>query len=221
MLSGGTFQKAGRKKRGTGYLPATRMTVESAIARRESRSLGAACDSAPCDADHLPDNSTRRPDAFTLIEILIVVVILGILAAIVIPHFSNASTLARENTMKDELRYLRTQVIVFKAQHADQSPGYKEGAIDPTGGAFVEQLTQYTNEACDTVATADTTHPFGPYLSQMPANPVNGKSDVLVTTDDPKTKIYGAHGWIYNPQTLEIVPDLEGSGSDGVAYANY
>jgi prepilin-type N-terminal cleavage/methylation domain-containing protein len=158
---------------------------------------------------------------FTLIEILIVVVILGILAAIVIPHFSNASTLARENTMKDELRYLRTQVIVFKAQHSDQSPGYKDGAIDTTGVAFIEQLTQYTNEACDAATTADGTYKFGPYLSQMPINPVNGKGDVLVTTADPKTRIYGAHGWIYNPQTLEIIPDLEGNGSDGVAYANY
>ena len=65
---------------------------------------------------HMSNNtSNRRRNArrraallkgFTLVEILIVVVILGILATIVLPQFSNASATARENTLKDELRYL-------------------------------------------------------------------------------------------------------------------
>src|SRR5690242_11487939 len=72
--------------------------------------------------------------AFTLIEILIVVVILGILAMIVIPQFSNASAQARENTLKDDLRFLRLQVQVFAAQHRDTPPGYPSGntAAAPT-----------------------------------------------------------------------------------------
>src|SRR5262245_10119770 len=86
--------------------------------------------------------------AFTLIEILIVIVILGILAAIVIPQFSNASHVARENTLKDDLRYLRTQVIVFKAQHRDTPPGYTNG--NPLGAAtendFIDQMIKYSNE---------------------------------------------------------------------------
>src|SRR4051812_15890238 len=87
----------------------------------------------------------RRKRAFTLIEILIVVVILGILAAIVIPQFSNASHVARENSLKDDLRYLRTQVAVFKAQHRDVPPGYPSGNIasTPTSADFIAQMTQY------------------------------------------------------------------------------
>src|SRR5882757_9690951 len=91
--------------------------------------------------DHL--GPVRLRSGFTLIEILIVVVILGILASIVIPQFSNAAHSARENTLKDDLRYLRTQIVVFKAQHGDAAPGYPGGntAATPTWDLLQTQLT--------------------------------------------------------------------------------
>ena len=49
---------------------------------------------------------TRRA-GFTLVEILIVVIILGILAAIVIPQFTNASQDARESSLLSQLQTLR------------------------------------------------------------------------------------------------------------------
>src|SRR5215470_9697410 len=69
----------------------------------------------------------NRCRAFTLIEILIVVIILGIIATLVLPHFSDAAHQARENTLKDDLRYLRLQVQVYKAQHRETAPGYPGG----------------------------------------------------------------------------------------------
>ncbi|HRQ76114.1 MAG TPA: prepilin-type N-terminal cleavage/methylation domain-containing protein [Phycisphaerales bacterium] len=59
---------------------------------------------------------TRRPNnrAFTLIEILIVVVILGILAAIVIPQFSEASTTAQQNAANSTFQTVRSQVELYK-----------------------------------------------------------------------------------------------------------
>jgi len=53
---------------------------------------------------------------FTLVEILIVVVILGILAAVVIPQFVNASDEAQVGNVETQLRTLRTQVQLFRAQ---------------------------------------------------------------------------------------------------------
>src|ERR1700761_8978417 len=63
-----------------------------------------------------------RKSGFTLVEILIVVIILGILAAIVIPQFTNASTDARNSSVASTLQTLRGQIELYKIQHADTPP---------------------------------------------------------------------------------------------------
>lgn len=63
---------------------------------------------------------TRRPDrpaAFTLVEILIVVVILGILASIVVPRFTNASEDARASALRAQLQTVRGQIEIYRARH--------------------------------------------------------------------------------------------------------
>src|SRR4026207_276153 len=64
----------------------------------------------------------RRTTGFTLVEILIVVIILGILAAIVIPQFTNASQDARESSLLSQLQTLRSQIELYKLQHRDTWP---------------------------------------------------------------------------------------------------
>ena len=63
-----------------------------------------------------------RPNAkrgFTLIEILIVVVILGILASIVIPQFTNAADEANNAGVRTQLQTLRSQVELYRAENGE------------------------------------------------------------------------------------------------------
>jgi prepilin-type N-terminal cleavage/methylation domain-containing protein len=166
--------------------------------------------------------NTRRPTAFTLIELLIVLTVLGILAVLVVPRFSDAAQTSRENTLKDDLRYLRTQIVVFKAQHRDVPPGYPDGDASgtPRFDAFLRQMTSRTNEFCEVGATAACC--LGPYLSKMPLNPVNGFSTVSVVANEVALpQADNTTGWIYKPQTLEIIPNLKGADIEGRAYSDY
>lgn len=70
--------------------------------------------------------ANRMHRAFTLIEILIVVVILGILAAIVIPQFTDASEDAQEASIHSQLQTLRSQIELFRVQNPGTS-------FDPDG----------------------------------------------------------------------------------------
>lgn len=159
--------------------------------------------------------TSRYCSAFTLVELLIVVVILGIMAMIVIPQFSNASHQARENTLKDDLRYLRTQVAVYKAQHRDTPPG--SGSSD-----FLMQMTMPTDEQGNTNATSSPTFKFGPYLLAIPHNPLNGKDTIKFSTSaDVTVDVDDTTGWLYNVDTQQVAPNLSGSDANGVPYKQY
>ncbi len=91
----------------------------------------------------------QAASAFTLVEILIVVVILGILAAIIVPQFSSATTQAREGNLATQLDSLNSQIAIYAARNGNVFPDFAAegwGATnDPTsmlGGTYINKPPQ-------------------------------------------------------------------------------
>jgi general secretion pathway protein G len=125
---------------------------------------------------------------FTLVEILIVVIILGILAAIVIPQFTNASQSARMSSLSSQLQTIRSQLSLYSLQHLDQLPTSLAATTIGTT-PWTEMCEQTNADQTTTLENSETTLPFGPYLQAPPANSLNGLTTVTTTTSD-----YGSGG---------------------------
>ena len=128
-----------------------------------------------------------KQKGFTLVEILIVVVILGILAAIVIPQFTDASTQAKENSLCADLQTVRSQIQLYKIQHTDALPG--------AGSATFEEAMIGFTDVDGAVATTGTL--YGPYLQKLPTNPFDNSDAVTEGTGTPGSGV----GWYFNTST--------------------
>ena len=148
-----------------------------------------------------------RKTGFTLVEILIVVIILGILAAIVIPQFTEASNDARESSLVSNLQTLRSQCELYKVQHLDEYPDV--GAAD--GTVFVTRMNTKTD---DTHLAGGN---LGPYLQQFPSNPFNGLNTVRL---DGAAAGANTEGWRFDTALGQIVADDGGTSPDGTLHAD-
>lgn len=160
----------------------------------------------------------RRESGFTLVELIIVVVILGILAALAIPQFTTSTKDANESTLKGDLAVLRNAVNLYYHEHNQTWPGAvkTDGSGTATGGpdnpvALTEQLLEFTDRDGKVSATLDAAYPYGPYLGSMPDNPLFASGatpdDVKVGTDAGALSADAtpATGWLYSKITGKFI----------------
>jgi type II secretory pathway pseudopilin PulG len=161
---------------------------------------------------------------FSIVEGIIVILAVSVLAMIVVPQFCSAKQQAREIELKEDLRYLRTQIAVFRAQHNDVPPGYPEGDVynAPTSDAFAGQLTERSDIACTISPMPGPDFPYGPYVSQLPVNPINGLATCkMVGNNMALPSPDGATGWIYKAQTQELIANVPGNDGAGTPLDSY
>jgi general secretion pathway protein G len=138
---------------------------------------------------------TNKKSGFTLVEILIVVIILGILAAIVIPQFTNASQDARRSSLASQLQTLRSQIELYKLQHGDGLPNLI-ASWDPL-----------------TTVTSFGGQNFGPYMQAAPSNPLNNNTNVV--NGNGTAAAAAACGFIYDYAAGAGTGRIYGTDTDG------
>ncbi|MFG0329059.1 MAG: type II secretion system protein [Phycisphaerales bacterium] len=159
--------------------------------------------------------STTRPQTgFSLIELVIVLIIMGVLVAIAIPRLSRGAEGTAATALQSDLSALRRAIELYRYEH--------NGLIPENDSKFIDQMTQFTDIDGDISPVKTATHIYGPYLATMPALPVGENKGSREVRDGGKPGD-GDDGWFYDKDTGEIVANTEDDevDGDGVPYNQY
>lgn len=105
-------------------------------------------------------NKTTLRNGFTLIELMIIITIIGILAAIVIPTFSNANETAKAGALSSQLNTVKKSLVMYETDH---------NGVYPTDDQLITNQWQVLTNSTDIdgdIAGED----FGPYFQKPPFN---------------------------------------------------
>lgn len=145
------------------------------------------------DGNNMVKTTRRTPRGFTLVEILIVVVILGILASIVIPQFSSATDQSKSVAAASIVRTVQAKIFEDYATQGEysatiQEDWFVEGSL-PINPLSPQQKTPVV--LYDAAATADMTHPATKTVGVTGAfwyNLSNGTFRALVPAQDTQAE---------------------------------
>lgn len=139
----------------------------------------------------------RRTKAFTLVELLIVIIIIAVLAAIAIPKFSNSSQRSKESALRAELSLLRNAVELFKTD-----TGAFPATLNDLQATAAPASGLDSAGAVKAITAADWK---GPYVNKVNPDPVSSAAFAYATT--------GTVG--------KITSSATGNGLDGTAYSTW
>ena len=129
---------------------------------------------------------------FTLVEVLWVIMFLGLLSAIVMPQFADATTDAKMSNLAKNLQSVRAQLELYRLQHNNAYPT-----------DIAAQLTSKT----DVDGTINASGALGPYMQFFPANRF---------IDDPANAVAtggaAGDGWSYTAATGAFLANSTGHG---------
>jgi len=141
-----------------------------------------------------PTLSSRK--AFSLVELVIVIVIIGIISAIAIPRMSSSADNAAKNSVIGDQSAIQRALDLYEVEH--------EGVMVHVGAGTLKTLFFRLIKKTDLDGTVNDAGIYGPYINGLPENKING-----LATWRRGGAAAGAntHGWHYDTTTGQIQPD--------------
>ena len=143
--------------------------------------------------------SKRARNAFSLIELMIVIVIMAVLAAIIIPKFQDQGRRSKEAALKSDLSQVRTAIATFQAD-----TGYYPKQLSDLAATAAPAQGYDTAAALQSITAADW---HGPYITgTMPTDPISGSAFTYTVT---------------SPGVGNVSSSATGNDLSGTAFSTY
>ena len=133
----------------------------------------------------------RRNTAFTLIEVLLVVVIMAVLAGSILPRFLGTADDAKTSSLKHNLHVIEAQLEIYRAQHLNQYPTIQDNALP--------QLTGATNAAGE-IGASGPGYPFA-VRHRAAHNPLTGQEGAAVAVPGRNPRAWSVRSAAGNDQS--------------------